>query len=289
MWNPIKIGRSLYHLLTTYGELGTDGIKEYDTDLVGDNRLDHVLVLYREMNIPFGFLSVTKMRMTKGGRDIIWGRSWNDRDYVEQTVIPKLMDFEYLNSLAPNTVGAHYFNLVKKWGIEELYNQRFKPEERREGRFVDNIYNSFSDDIRENVSRHNLLSHDIWHVLFRYDTSPLGEGCIQTISRYQAHYWPMHIIGFGAALKCARKMKSLAPLKVWREACKIGKQASRHLTENSPIDLLERDIDEVRKQYNIQVPVEFAKFTKAHPDLLRMDTFHPQYRDEEFETASLEI
>jgi len=289
MWNLVKIGKSLHHLLTTYGEQSTDGLQQYAEDLTGDSRLDHVLVLYRELNIPFGFISVTKMRMTKGGRDIIWGRGFNDRDYVEGTVIPRLMDFEYLNSLAPNTVGAHYFNLVKKWGIEDLYNQRFKPEERREGRLVDNMYNSFSDDIRENVSRHGLLSHDIWHVLFRYDTTPLGEGCIQTISRYQSHYWPMHIIGLGAAIKLARKTRSWAPLKVWREACTIGKQASRHLTENSPIDLLERDIDEVRKQYNIQVPVEYAKYVKANPDMVRLDTFHPNYRDEDFETAGLEI
>jgi ubiquinone biosynthesis protein Coq4 len=282
MWNLYKIGKSLHHLFTSYGEAGTNGLSDFQSDLIGDDRLDHVLVLYREMNIPFGFISTMKMRQRKRSRDIIWGRGFNDRTYVESIVIPTLMDFEYLKRLAPNTVGAHYYNLVKKWGIQDLYNQRFKPEERREGRFVDNIYNSFSDDIRENVSRHNLLSHDIWHVLFRYDTSPLGEGCIQTISRYQAHYWPMHIIGFGAAFKLAIKHRSFGPLKVWSEACRLGKQASRALTENSPVDLLERDIEEVRDEYNIGQAVEYAKWVKQNPGSFRMDTIHPQYKDKLF-------
>jgi ubiquinone biosynthesis protein Coq4 len=279
MWNLIKIGKSLHHLFTTYGEGGPAG---YSEDLQGDARLDHVLVLYREMNVPFGALSAYKLRQTHGGRNVLWGKGFNDREHVESFVLPALMNFDWLKKLAPNTVGAHYYHLVKKWGIEDLYNQRFKPEEKRDG-----LYNSFSDEIRENVSRHGLISHDIWHVLFRYDTSPLGEGCIQTISKYQSHFWPMHIIGFGAAFKEARKMKSWSPIKVWLEAIKLGKQASTKLYEHSPTEFLERDIEEVRKEFNIGEAVEFAKWANKHPSHFRFDTIHPQYKDKVFTESAV--
>lgn len=282
MWNVFKIGKSIHHLFTVYGQDNVDGLKEYQSDLIGDDRLDHVLVLYRELNFPFGLMHALKMRQRAKSRDIMWGRSFNERNYVEQTVIPALMDFDHLKTLAPNTVGAHYHHLVKKWGIEDLYNQRFKPEEKRDG-----FYTSFSDDMRESVSRHNLLSHDLWHCLYRYDTSPLGEACIQTISAYLSKYWPMHIVGFVVCLKLAFKHSSLTPLKVWREACRLGKQTSEELFEQSPLYFLDKDIEEVRKQFNVKPAVVFAKWVKENPNSFRMDTIHPQYKDELFSNESV--
>lgn len=276
MWNVAKIGKSLYHLLTTYG---TNARHVDNPDLLGDERLDHVLVLYRELNFPFGLISVHKQRKTKGGRDVIWGRNFNEESYVENTVLPKLMDFEYLSTLPPNTVGAHYYNLVKKFGIEELYNQRFKPEERRE---ESKLYHTFSDDIRTNVSRHGVLSHDIWHVLYRYDTSVIGEGMIQTISAYQAGFWPMHIIGFGVALKESYRHKSMMPWKVWNEARKLGKNTSKSLYHRSPIWFLERDIEEVRAEFNIEPARVYAEYVKKFPEDFHLDTIHPNYQDELF-------
>lgn len=272
MWNPIKLGKSLYHLATTYGS----NARHIDNpDLLGDERLDHVLVLYRELNVPFGAISIAKQRVTKGGRDVAWGRDFNEKNYVEEVVLPRLMDFEYLSSLPPNTVGAHYYHLVKNFGIQCLYDQRFKEEEQRDGV----LYNSFSDDIRTNVSRHNLLSHDMWHVLYRYDTSVIGEGMIQTISAYQASFWPMHIIGFGVTLKESLRHKSLLPWKVWREACRLGRQTDKSLYHRSPLWFLERDIEEVRNEFNIQPAEVFAEYVRKYPEDFHMDTIHPQYKD----------
>ena len=187
-WNLVKMYQSTKHLLTTYGE-GND-LEPMVDDLTGESRIDHVVSLYREMNIPFGPMMMLKNRVSENGRNIIWGRKWNDREYVEKKVIPTLMNYEYLKSLPANTVGAHYYHLIKDYGIEKLYNQRFKKEERRENSKFDNVYNSFSDDIRENASRHLLLSHDIWHVLFRYDTTPMGEAMIQTITARIFNFFP---------------------------------------------------------------------------------------------------
>lgn len=276
MWNLAKIGKSLYHLATTYG---TNARSIDNEDLIGEERLDHVLVLYRELNFPFGLISVHKQRISEGGRNVLWGRKFNEQEYVENEVLPKLTDFEYLSTLPPNTVGGHYYHLVKGFGVEgimDLYNQRFKQEEHRKDHV---LYHSFSDDIRMNVSRHNVLSHDIWHVLYRYDTSTMGEGMIQTISAYQSKFWPMHIIGFGVALKESIRHRSLLALKVWNEARKLGRETSPELYWRSPMWFLERDIEEVRNEFNIKPAKVFADYVRTYPEDFYLDTIHPQYQD----------
>lgn len=282
MWNPIKITRSLYHLFNTYGE-GND-LTGYNTDAIGEDRLDHVITLYRELRIPFTIHMVKKLRETENGRNVLWGRKYNDRDYVESVVLKKLTDFKYLDNLAPNTVGAHYANLVRKFGLEDIYGQRFKPEERRDSGFF-----NWQDEMRENTSRHFLLSHDIWHTLLRYDTSPIGEAMIQVYTSRFAHWWTPHIVGFGGTIKEMKKNGNADIWKVYTECLRQSKQVDTSLGLLSPIALLEEDIDEVRKKYNIPVPVEFAKYAAKYPSHVKMDTFHPQYRDEDFETAGMEI
>jgi|TARA_B100000282_G_scaffold98391_1_gene69303 ubiquinone biosynthesis protein Coq4 len=276
-WNLVKMYQSTKHLLTTYGE-GND-LEPMVDDLTGESRIDHVVSLYREMNIPFGPMMMLKNRVSENGRNIIWGRKWNDREYVEKKVIPTLMNYEYLKSLPANTVGAHYYHLIKDYGIEKLYNQRFKKEERRENSKFDNVYNSFSDDIRENASRHLLLSHDIWHVLFRYDTTPMGEAMIQTITARIFNFFPPHLTGFFGTWKMARKTKSKLPWKVWRECLKLSKGVNKELALFSPIEFLEQDIQEVRDRFNIFTPKVYAEYVKTLPKFARMDTIHPNYDD----------
>ena len=276
-WNLVKMYQSTKHLLTTYGE-GND-LEPMVDDLTGESRIDHVVSLYREMNIPFGPMMMLKNRVSENGRNIIWGRKWNDREYVEKKVIPTLMNYEYLKSLPANTVGAHYYHLIKDYGIEKLYNQRFKKEEKRENSKFDNVYNSFSDDIRENASRHLLLSHDIWHVLFRYDTTPMGEAMIQTITARIFNFFPPHLTGFFGTWKMARKTKSKLPWKVWRECLKLSKGVNKELALFSPIEFLEQDIQEVRDRFNIFTPKVYAEYVKTLPKFARMDTIHPNYDD----------
>ena len=276
-WNLVKMYQSTKHLLTTYGE-GND-LEPMVDDLTGESRIDHVVSLYREMNIPFGPMMMIKKRVSENGRNIILGRKWKEREYVEKKVIPTLMNYEYLKSLPANTVGAHYYHLIKDYGIEKLYNQRFKKEERRENSKFDNVYNSFSDDIRENASRHLLLSHDIWHVLFRYDTTPMGEAMIQTITARIFNFFPPHLTGFFGTWKMARKTKSKLPWKVWRECLKLSKGVNKELALFSPIEFLEQDIQEVRDRFNIFTPKVYAEYVKTLPKFARMDTIHPNYDD----------
>lgn len=280
MWNPIKITRSLYHLFTTYGETGIQG---YNVDTIGEDRLDHVITLYRELRIPFTIHMVRRLRESENGRNVLWGRKYNDRKYVEEVVLKKLTDIDYLDSLAPNTVGAHYANLVRTFGLEDIYNLRYKPEERRESAFF-----GWQDEMRENTSRHFLLSHDVWHTLLRYDTSPIGEAMIQVYTSRFAKWWTPHIVGFGGTVKEIKKNKNLDVWKVYTEALRQSKQVDTSLGLLSPIALLEEDIEEVRARFNIPVPVEYAKYAAKYPDHVKLDTFHPEYRDVAWETVKEE-
>lgn len=189
------------------------------------------------------------------------------------------MDFDYLKNLAPNTVGAHYYNLVKNWGIEDLYNQRFKHEEANPERF--------DQEVRVNLSRHLLLVHDFWHVLFRYDTATMGEAMIQEVTSYLSAFKPPKLVSFFGTWKVARKTKSNLPWKVRKECIELSKKVDKSLFHLGPLDLLEMDIQEVRQKYNIGVPVLYKQFVEdfGKEGESRMDTFHPQYKDEEWDTT----
>lgn len=277
----------MYHLLTTYGE---GAPIDYGKDLIGENRLDHVMTIFRELRQPFSLNMVFKLRKKERGRDLLWGRKWNDKEYVENVVIPKLSDLKYLESLAPNTVGAHYAHLVKAFGIEELYNQRFKPEEKGKDLSMPGINQDFEEDIRENISRHLLLSHDIIHVLTRYDTSSIGEGMVQVYTSRMTHWWTPHVIAWGTAIKEVRMNGNWDVWPMYKEALRQSKEIDTDLLLYSPIEFLEQDIQEVRDRFNIKVPTEYLKYCRKYPGHVKLNTFHPEYDDiawEEIDEVSI--
>ena len=271
MWNLSKIFKTTKYLMSTDAQ----GFGDHDNpDMNGQHRLDHIVNMYREMNIPFGPMMAAANRKTKAGRDIIWARGDFTEDHIDNVVVPTLMDFKYLKSLAPNTVGAHYYHLIKNWGIEELYNQRFKHSEQ-------DLLGDFASEIRTNLSRHLLLSHDLWHVLFRYDTCTMGEAMIQEVTSHLSQFKPPRLVSFFGTWKMARKLKSNLPWKVRKECIQLSRECSRELFFQPPLSLLEKDIQEVRDTYNIGVPVAYKQYVEEFGLLgeARMDTFHPQYND----------
>ena len=278
MWNLSKIFKTTRYLMST----DAGGFGDYDNpDMNGQHRLDHIVNMYREMNFPFGPMMAIANRKTRAGRDILWARGDFDERHIDNVVVPTLMDFDYLKSLAPNTVGAHYYNLIKNWGIEDLYNQRFKHEEK-------DPLGDLAGDVRTNLSRHLLLSHDLWHVLFRYDTSTMGEAMIQEVTSHLSQFKPPKLVSFFGTWKMARKLNNNLPWKVRKECIRLSKACSRELFYQPPLSLLERDIQEVRDEYNIGVPVMYKVFVKEGGDS-RMDTFHPQYNDTKWDEADFVI
>lgn len=253
MWNLYKIGKSLNDIVQIYNV----SEEQMEEDKLGIP----VTTLYREMQFPFGFMMMTKVTQTDSGRDVVWGRKHNDKEYVEKTVLPKLMDMDYLSSLPSNTVGAEYYKIVRNLGLEVLYNQRFKEEE------VKPIKNFMGVQgiIRTNLSRHVVITHDILHTLFKYNTHALGEGLIQEVTGHLLDYKPSQIIGFVVMLSVAKKTGDWRGVwNVYKECKQNLKKCVKELGLHSPLDFLESDLEEVRKKFNIgEVPI-YKAFEKQY-------------------------
>ena len=251
MWNPVKITKSLNDIMNIYNV----SEKQIEEDKLGIP----VTTLYREVQFPFGLMMMNKATQTTLGQDVVWGRKHNDIDYVENIVLPKLMNMKYLSSLPENTVGAEYYKIVRNLGLEVLYNQRFKDKEVK----------SRLDVVRTNLSRHVVLTHDILHTLFKYDTHALGEGLIQEVTGHLLDYKPSQMIGYVVMFSVARKTGDYRGVwKVYKECRKNLKKCVKELGLYSPLEFLEADLEEVRKKFNIgEVPVYEAFEKRYHNHL----------------------
>lgn len=261
MWNPFKIykytkavlarGRQENHY--DQGEEGTRALRD----------------LYGEMLFPSIFFTAVALRKTSAGRNALYGLEDKSEEHQLNVYIPKITDGKYLDSLAPNTVGAHYKHLINQWNFEEFYRRRFQSKKS----------DTFWNKRRENFARHIFLSHDFWHVLFRYDTSPLGEACIQAVThQYMKQTGPWYY-SWMMAYKEYQETGSWKAFGVIREAHKLGKQAKRDLYDANFDELLEMDIEEVREKWNIGAPHKFYEYAEEFPKEFRGDCLHPKYND----------
>ena len=248
MWNPIKITKALNDIVNFY-------TVDYDHQSEEEKLGVPVTTLYRQMQFPFGLMMMNKATQTTLGQDVVWGRKHNDKEYVENKVLPILMDKEYLSSLPEGTVGREYYNIVANFGIETLYNKRFKDEEVK----------SRLDVVRTNLSRHTVVSHDILHTLFKYNTHALGEALIQEVTGELLNYKPSKIIGFFILLAVARTTKDKDIWKVYKECKEVLQKCKKEIGYRSPLEFLESDLEEVRKKFNIgEVPLYEAFEKKYH-------------------------
>jgi ubiquinone biosynthesis protein Coq4 len=261
MWNPVKI----YNLSKKIMARGRDD-HHYDAD---DSQANDLIELYGEMVFPAIFITGQILRRTEGGKNILYGLEDKSEDHQLNVYIPKITDGKYLDSLAPNTVGAHYKHLINQWSFEELYNDRFQSMPK----------GTFIEKRRANFSRHMFLAHDFWHCIFRYDTSPLGEACIQALThQFSLNTGPWYM-SYLMAFREKRETGTWEAFKVIREAHRLGKQAKRAFYTQNYDNLLEMDIEQVRKEYNIGAPVEFYKYAEKYPSNFRFDSIHPEYND----------
>ena len=147
-----------------------------------------------------------------------------------------------------------------------------------------------TDEMRANISRHGFLFHDLLHCLFRYDTSPMGEACIQAVTNKGIGHFAMKWVGFVVTCRIAWRNRSWTPFKVYREALRLGKRAAdKGLMLHGHLDYLEMDIAEVREKFDVGVPVEYKKWAEEHPQDFRHDVLHPEYNDVDWDTAELTI
>ncbi len=281
MWNPFKIYK---YTMSVFNSDSEEKKAELIKDDHGEARLSEVQGLYREMMFPTNFTLHRKLTSSHAGRQVLWGFGFNDKERVEQNVIPKLADRDWLQSLPSNTWGAHLGNLFKNWDLNDLYDKRFLDTEKKEG-----IMGS-TDEMRANLSRHGFLWHDLLHVLMRYDTSPMGEACIQAVTHKVVKHFAPKYVGFVVTCRIAYRTKSWTPFKVYREALRLGERAAnKGLMLHGHLDYIESDIAEVRKMFDVGVPVEYKKFAEAHAEDFRHDVLHPEYKDVAWDTAVEEI
>lgn len=265
MWNPIKIAKSIKQIMTEYGSNNIG-----HSDRFGEHRLGSVPSLYREMTFPFGIFILLKTRKSKLAKDMINGRKQHKKNYVENDAMSILQNTQYLSALPKNTVGANYYNIVKNFSLDDLYDQRFKSSEIKKGKGITNL----RDKYQSNISRHVLTTHDIWHTLFDYDTNPLGEGMIQLISGYMLGYAPQRFVGFLITLKLFFETKDVGIWKVYNECKKNIKKCNQEIGYFSATQFLEHNLDDVRKQYNIATPHLYLQFINKHKKTSMGSTIH---------------
>jgi ubiquinone biosynthesis protein Coq4 len=278
MWNPYKILKHSYKIFDMKEDTGAD----YDINV------KHLVELYSEVLFPSNIFLVRKLRKTQNGRNILDGVGYYSKEWQEDTYVPMLSDKEFLNKLKPNTIGAHYAYLLSRWSLQELYERRFTNDREDLAKiptFITKLMRKIlkdrlnPDEVRENIARHIFLSHDFWHVLFRYDTSPLGEACVQAITHQYLRLTGPWYLSYLVALRESVKDRSLKPFAIIREAHKLGKAAKQDLYELNYLDALDADIETTRKKYNIGAPVKFMKYMIVNPRKAHNDCIHPEYND----------
>ena len=136
MFNIKEIWKATNTLVRYYGT--PEEAKRQQSDSNGIERLSAIQVLYRELRILGVLPMFNRMRSTKEARDILWGRDFNTAKN-QKKLLKKLSDKEWLQSLPPNTLGAHIGHMFNNFTIDELYEKRFNESEQQEELFADVI------------------------------------------------------------------------------------------------------------------------------------------------------
>ena len=282
MFNLKEIWKATDTLVRYYGT--PEEAKRQQSDSNGLERLSAIQVLYRELRLLGGFGLLNRMRSTKEARDILWGRGFNTARN-QKKLLKKLSDKEWLQSLPPNTLGAHLGHMFNNFTIEELYEKRFNESEQQEQLFADvvGVGGNAYEEMRVNLNRHFYLTHDLNHAVFRYDTSSMGESCVQGVTATLMNFRPMKYVGLCIAARMALHLKSWEPFGVYFESEKLGKRAAaKEFFSTDPSKLLEMDIAEIREKYDIGVPVKYKAFCEKYHEEVKMDNIHPEYDDVEW-------
>ena len=226
-------------------------------------RLSELQAMYAQL------MFITRKKMRKNFTsspariNIALGLDWNDPKYCKKNIIPKISSMKYLRSLPPNTAGGHLAKFFNKWTFNDLYKNRFEKETAEADMLSDDKINT----LRNNVGRHMMLTHDLHHILFKYDTSPFGEALIQGTTWKQVGNIGMWYVGFLVTCRIAWRSKSFKPFLIYREACKIAEKVNKHnLIEHSLLYFLEKDVDQIRKEFGFEEPIRYLKWIKQNEE-----------------------
>ena len=117
MYNPIRISRAIKSIFTDYGipeRMQGHAAKFREQHLAGDDKstYDAGPIIYQEFSKGPAALLTLVGNTDELGQDCMWEET-NERKYVEEHVIPKLKDHDYLSKLPKGTVGELFTELQK--------------------------------------------------------------------------------------------------------------------------------------------------------------------------------
>ena len=77
----------------------------------------------------------------------------------------------------------------------------------------------------------------------------------------------MWYVGFLVTCRIAWRSKSFKPFLIYREACKIAEKVNKHnLIEHSLLYFLEKDVDQIRKEFGFEEPIRYLKWIKQNEE-----------------------
>jgi ubiquinone biosynthesis protein COQ4 len=160
--------------------------------------------------------------------------------YERVELAPKLMDDAWLDSFAPDTVGAAYREFVRSEnisaeGLADISRQR------RGGVELPHPHAWFGRRTRD--------VHDLWHILSGYHRDALGEACLVAFSYPQTGSLGWAVIALGAALRPRHGPKHPYVAAIW-QGYRRGR-AAKWLAGEDYEALMSEPLDAARRRLHI--------------------------------------
>lgn len=177
---------------------------------------------------------------------------------AEKPLVDYLLDRDWLAALPKGSLGERYFNFTKVEKITADGLTDASIEGRDEEREMSAAQVKYHERMRD--------AHDLWHVTTGYGRDPLGELCLLAVTWRQLGNLGLLVI-IAAGFMVARKdSPELGIGRALREAFRLGK-AAKGLPGAHWEALLDRPLDEVRRELGIETPLAYRKIIDATPDL----------------------
>lgn len=108
-------------------------------------------------------------------------------------------------------------------------------------------------------------SSNFWRNVFKYETSLLSEACIHAIIYQQLRLIGCWYVSCLLGLKESAESNYKTVFKLIREAHRLGKKIKSKLNEFTYKEVVQLDVEETRRKYNIEFPIEFFKYLRENP------------------------
>jgi ubiquinone biosynthesis protein COQ4 len=184
--------------------------------------------------------NIERMLKTDLGRRIASGDS---------SLIEHLSDEIYLRGLPAGSFGAHYFSFLKGKALDVdgvLASERARRPSQHGVLYPEAM----------RLQDHFSLTHDLWHILLRYEPEPAGEICMLIVTDKMLKSRGLRLISYMAALK----IQFVAPKSnIFGIISEARRLASRMIWLPSVdlVPLLEKPIDYVREELLIGRPEKY--------------------------------